>query len=253
MTRRLGIETECRWLLEYDSATFASYINTLHRQFFLAQKINQGPRKHIHDWFNAKAAATLVEASQARVSKRKLTMDNSPEPRESHEESPDPAHGGVDVDGETTQFQDDEEAMRDISMEGNDGNDDAIMEVYSTQAQVAQPPSPPENDDGLVDDDEDELQEVDMTAPPPPPVFEPLPFDNNDYLTKSVEKRIRKGHEAVLEEQPKWSLLGKVLKEIEDTIARVSESHAGGCAPHASIAYDRCSRYKYRPRHVLFR
>jgi DNA excision repair protein ERCC-4 len=214
-----------RWLLEYDSATFASYINTLHRQFFLAQKISHGPAKHLHDWFNAKAAAMLVEASQARVSRRKLTMDNSPEPRTSHEDPADPAGGGVDVDRESMQFQDDEEALRDVHLNEDDEEDEALMEVLSTQRLVPPSPSDREADGEHMDEDDDELKEVDVAAPPP--VFEPLPFDYEDYLTKGVQKRIKKGHEAVLEEQPKWSLLAKVLKEIEDTIARVSESHAG--------------------------
>ena len=52
-------------------------------------------------------------------------------------------------------------------------------------------------------------------------------YDQDDVLRRSVAKRLRKGHEPVLEELPKWSLLAKVLKEIEDTMARIKTSHAG--------------------------
>ena len=61
-----------------------------------------------------------------------------------------------------------------------------------------------------------------------PPVFRPLSFGLEENLAASVKKRLRKGHEPVLEEQPKWSLLARILKEIEDTIARVTETHVGG-------------------------
>jgi len=94
-----------RWLLEYDSATFASYINTLQRQHFLAEKRSIGPARHIHDWFNAKAAATLVEASQSRVSRRSLTLDSETEP----EPEAEARNGSVTRDD----FAEDEMALRD--------------------------------------------------------------------------------------------------------------------------------------------
>ena len=214
------------WLLEYDSATFASYINGLHRQFFKAQKIQFGPGKHLHDWFNAKAAAKLVEASQGRIARRKAVMDNSPDP-----DSPTAADGTETSNGapESDRFEDDEEAMRDVQM--GDEDDGEIMEVFATQGQVA-PTQADRSADGMITFDDGEGGEedeplMDIGAAPAPPVFEPMQFDMDAYLTKTVERRMKKGHEAVLEEQPKWSLLAKVLKEIEDTIARVSETHAG--------------------------
>lgn len=246
------VKLTCRWVVEYDSATFASYINTLHRQFFLAQKIQNGPGKHVHDWFNAKAATLLVEGSQARVSKRKLTMDNSPEPEHPSENGEDPANGGVDIEDDSRQFEDDEEALRDVTMEGDD-RDDEIMEVFATQTQTVRQESRDQEDangDPNSDDEEDELRDV--AEAPPPPVFRPMNFDIETYLSTSVNKRIRKGHEAVLEEQPKWGLLAKVLKEVEDTIARVSESHAGKLADPREVrtAESRCTGNQYRAHHV---
>lgn len=98
---------------------------------------------------------------------------------------------------------------------------DYVMEVFATQGeQVRQ-----NRNSGPAAEDEDEiLQEVSDA----PPVFRPVEFAAGTDLASRVEKRLRKGHEVVLEEQPKWALLARVLKEIEDTIARVSESHAGG-------------------------
>ena len=224
--------------MEYDAATFASYINTLHRQFVVAQKFATGPARHIHDYFNAKAAALLVEASQARVSRKSLRMDNSPDPDEHHNglSDDDPAHGGVDS-RERGEFEDEEDAMRDVRMSGNpedDEADDQIMHSFATQSQLV-PPSQSdqeayedEEDDALVEVGEgEEPRERNEGSAAPPPVFTPITFDLEAHLAKSVKRRLRKGHEPILEEQPKWSLLAKVLKEIEDTIARVEESHKG--------------------------
>lgn len=210
-----------RWLLEYDSATFASYINTLQRQHFKAEKMSTGPGRHVHDWFNAKASALLVEASQARISKKSLTMDNESGPELRRREA------GSEV-SDTNEFEEDEMAMRDaeIVQQTNDENENDVMETFATQTQTI-PQSQRSADDvlELVDDEEqDGLQEVSEV---PPPVFRPLAFGLEDDLETSVQRRLRKGHEAVLEEQPKWALLAKVLKEVEDTITRVSESHSG--------------------------
>jgi DNA excision repair protein ERCC-4 len=98
------------------------------------------------------------------------------------------------------------------------------METFATQTQTV-PQGIDRETDVEEDEDEDNLQEV--TSEAPPPVFRPLMFDADEDLTASVKKRMRKGHDSVLEEQPKWSLLAKVLKEIEDTIARVTDTHAG--------------------------
>lgn len=205
-----------RWLLEYDSATFASYINTLQRQHFQAERI-PGLGRHVHDWFNAKASALLVEASQSRVSKKSLvmTMDNEPGPELRRREA-------------GTDYEDDESAMRDIESLPNDDDEFDIMDTIATQTQTV-PQSQSVRDDGMEeggeDEDDDEgLREVSEDAHP---VFRPLSFGLEDNLEMSVKRRIRKGHEVVLEEQPKWALLAKVLKEVEDTITRVSETHAG--------------------------
>lgn len=204
-----------RWLLEYDSATFASYINTLQRQHFQAEKI-PGVGRHVHDWFNAKASALLVEASQSRVSRKSLTMtmDNEPGPELRRREA-------------GTDYEDDESAMRDMPALPNDDDEFDVMDTIATQTQTM-PQSQSVRDDGLDEDDESDqdgdLREVTDEAPP---VFRPLAFGLEDNLETSVQRRIRKGHEVVLEEQPKWALLAKVLKEVEDTITRVSESHAG--------------------------
>ena len=227
------------WLLEYDSATFASYINTLQRQFFLAQRITTGPGRHIHDWFNAKAAPVLIDASQARVAKRKQVMDNSPEEHDSVRDLGDPANGGVDIEGGLSSYTEDEAALRDIEAHG-DMDDDDVMETFATQTEVMPASQRDREADGEQRfDDEDDEQLVDVSDAPAPPIFRPLMFEEDDFLTRSVEKRLRKGHEAVLEEQPKWSLLAKVLKEIEDTIARVSETHAE--APGTNIVLVMCA------------
>ncbi|KAK4688167.1 DNA excision repair protein ERCC-4, partial [Tremellales sp. Uapishka_1] len=191
------------WLLEYDSATFASYINTLQRQHFKAEKLPSGPGRHLHDWFNAKAAAILVEASQARVSRKALTIDEPPIEEEM------PMDDGQELAETAAEFADDEAA-----------EDEHIMETFATQTQTVQPVQQ-EDEDGA--DGEETLREVASDAPP---VFRPIMFSLDEDLTTRVARRLRKGHEVVLEEQPKWSLLARVLKEIEDTIARVSTSHA---------------------------
>lgn len=220
----------CRWLLEYDSATFASYINTLQRQHFRAEKFATGAARHVHDWFNAKAASNLVEVSQARISKLKIVMDNE-------EESPTdgPAAGRWGADDHA----DDEEALRDLEASGqretNDEmeEDEDVMEIVATQS-AARPEPIVVNDEDEEDEEMREIGEDEERQPPAPipapPIFPAVAFDYHVNVSRSVEKRLRKGHEVVLEEQPKWSLLAKVLKEIEDTIARVQDSHAGKCA-----------------------
>jgi DNA excision repair protein ERCC-4 len=214
-----------RWLLEYDSATFASYINTLQRQHFLAEKRSIGPARHIHDWFNAKAAATLVEASQSRVSRRSLTLDSESEPEA------EARNGSVARDD----FAEDEMALRDAEDIQRDNDESGVMDTISTQTQTIPQSQRPVDDDAIVEVDEDgeEMQEISEVAPP---VFRPLAFAVEDNLEASVKRRLRKNHEVVLEEQPKWALLATILKEIEDTIARVTESHAGELSPLKAFA-----------------
>lgn len=220
------------WLLEYDSATFASYINTLQRQHFKAEKNTMGPARHVHDWFNAKAAALLVEASQSRVSRRSLTMDNEPGPELARREA------GTER-GRTNEFEEDEMAMREAEAIQLSNDEVDVMETIATQTQTVPANVNPERDEfenNDNDQDEDDLQEVQEDAPPP--VFRPLTFGTEDDLATSVQRRIRKNHDVVLEEQPKWALLAKVLKEVEDTITRVSDSHAG--MSHPPPARDVC-------------
>lgn len=201
-----------RWLLEYDSATFASYINTLQRQHFKAEKMSVGPGRHVHDWFNAKAAALLVEASQTRVSRKSLTLDT-----ETPEETERSAATSTD------NFEEDEMALRDAEDIQRNNDESDVMDAIATQTQTI-PQSQRPAEDAEDEDNGDDLQEVSEVAPP---VFRPLAFAMEDNLEASVKRRLRKDHEVVLEEQPKWALLAKVLKEVEDTIARVTESHAG--------------------------
>lgn len=215
--------------MEYDSATFASYINTLQRQHFVAEKLPSGyGARHQHDWFNAKSASTLVEASQSRVSQKKLVMDNE-------SENPDQPNGswnsrqresGSEIP--ESEFGEDEAALRDS---GQMEEDDDVMEMIASQSQPVgrkEAPIPEEP----VDEEMREIMDLqDGNSPPPvavpPPIFRPVHFDLAGNLTKSVERRMRKNHEPVLEELPKWSLLAKVLKEIEDTMARIKTTHAG--------------------------
>ena len=187
----------------------------------------------MHDWFNAKSASLLVEASQARVSRQSLTMDNEPDSDSQPRERADTngAHDGVD------RFADDESALHDAevmqsaanTVEPVDVDDDdvAVMETFATQTQtIQQERLDDEGDESMADieDDEETLREMTSEAPP---VFRPLVVSLVEDLFASVQRRLKKGYEAFLEEQPKWSLLAKVLKEIEDTIARVTESHTG--------------------------
>ncbi|WVQ73869.1 hypothetical protein IAR50_003450 [Cryptococcus sp. DSM 104548] len=229
------------WLLEYDSATFASYINTLQRQHYNAERMTTGPARHVHDWFNAKAAATLVEASQGRLSRKKLEMDNNPQEEEAADGRGAGLGRGQGVDFAEGEFEEEEAVMReeerrererqDRDSVMRDDNEKEIMEVFATQTQVV-PPSRSNRDvngdeeQPMMEDDENADETLRSAEGPPPPVFRPVMVGGQDDLSASVKKRLRKGHEAVLEEQPKWSVLAKVLKEIEDTIARVSETHA---------------------------
>lgn len=221
-----------RWLLEYDSATFAAYISTLQRQHFRAQKKTSGAAQYLHDWFNAKAAAHLVEASQLRVSRPRITIEGTASTLipdgERHRESNTTTNGQTARD----EHEEDMEAVRELEerrdapMGGipiTEQDDDEVMYEFATQVETV-----PHNagHHSAADDDDDEVLHEATDAPP---VFRPLVFSLETDLSSRVASRIRKGHEAVLEEQPKWALLARVLKEIEDTIARVSDSHAGGC------------------------
>ncbi|KAL1410200.1 DNA repair protein RAD16 [Vanrija albida] len=216
------------WLLEYDSATFAAYISTLQRQHFRAQKKTSGAGQYLHDWFNAKAAAQLVEASQLRVSRPQVTIEGTASTLipdgERHRESNTTTNGQTARD----EHAEDMEAVRemeerlDAPMGGiptTEQDDDEVMAEFATQIETV-----PHNagHQAAADDDDDVLHEVTDA----PPVFRPLVFSLETDLSSRVASRIRKGHESVLEEQPKWALLARVLKEIEDTIARVSDSHA---------------------------
>jgi DNA excision repair protein ERCC-4 len=224
--------TDNRWLLEYDSTTFASYVNTLQRQHFRAEKL-PGAGRHVHDWFNAKAAATLVDASQGRVSRKALRMDNERDdspPFGSTREEPVPGNDGVD-DDELEAMREAESGSSAINGEDVvDAEGDEVMMEFATQQEVQQEDTM-EEDTG--DDADDTLKEISATAPPP--VFRPMMLSLEEDLSKRVESRLRKGHEPVLEEQPKWSLMARVLKEIEDTIARVSTTHASKPFDHAEV------------------
>lgn len=229
--------------MEYDSATFASYINTLQRQHFQAEKLTTGAGRHIHDWFNAKAASQLVEASQARISRRKMVMDNSPGPEEDADRR-DPGVGrdeGVDfqegefgLEEEVIREQEElaERQRREITEVVPDDDEEEIMEIFATQTQTLPQHRRPEDanndlEQGSMAQDENADETLRSAEGVLPPVFRPVMLSVRDDLGRSVKRRLKKGHEAVLEEQPKWSVLAKVLKEIEDTIATVQVSHAG--------------------------
>lgn len=220
------------WLLEYDSATYAAYINTLQRQHFLAQKKTHGPGQFIHDWFNAKAAALLVEGSQRRVSRPKLSIGGT-----ASTGIPD---GETHVDG-AEEYAEDMEAVRDLEDKFNrpiggtpvseDDDDEVMFEIASQSDPI------PQNSRGepAADDDDEELREAPSDMPP---VFRPVVFTLETDLETRVASRVKKGHEPVLEEQPKWALLARVLKEIEDTIARVADSHASELAEDVALTID---------------
>jgi DNA excision repair protein ERCC-4 len=157
----------------------------------------------------------LVEASQLRVSRRSLTLDREPEDADDNE-------GSVAPSAEN--FDDDEMALRDAEDMQRNNDESDVMDTIATQTQTIPQSQRPVEEVTGDEDDGDELLEVSDIAPP---VFRPLAFATEDNLEASVKRRLRKNHEVVLEEQPKWALLAKVLKEIEDTIARVTESHAG--------------------------
>lgn len=226
-------QADARWLLEYDSATFAAYINTLQRQHFLAQKKTTGASQYLHDWFNASAAAQLVQASQLRVSRPKVTMvGTTPSPIPDGQWRPPDSDTMTNGQASRDEFEEDMEAVReleerrDLPMGGHpttEEDGDEVMYELATQVETI-----PQNFAGpgasVADDDEDELREAD---PNYPPIFRPIVLRVNADLESRVETRLRSGHEAVLEEQPKWTLLARVLKEIEDTIARVSDTHEG--------------------------
>lgn len=186
----------------------------------MAQKKTSGPGQYLHDWFNAKAASALVEGSQLRVSRPKVTMEGT-----ASTEIPD----GERHD-EAEEFDEDMEALRDLEDRRDEtiggqptleDDGDAVMEIFATQGEAV-PAN--RNREPAAEDEDDVLQEVTVA----PPVFRPVTFGSNTDLSSRVSRRIREGHEVVLEEQPKWALLARVLKEIEDTIARVADTHAGG-------------------------
>ena len=197
----------------------------------------------MHDWFNAKAATLLVEASQARVSRFEITMDNHEDASAwngTRPEQVDIAHGGVDrPNGE---FQDDEDALHDLETPFNgDAEDDEIMETIATQTQTV--PQHRDADaahenghDADGGEDDEGLHEVEDTAPP---VFRTMRLPFEERLGDTVKRRLRKNHVPILEEQPKWALLAKVLKEIEDTIARAQQTHAD--APGTNIVLVMCA------------
>jgi len=149
-----------------------------------------------------------------RVSRKSLTLDRETETADNDQGSAAPS-------GEN--FDDDEMALRDAEDMQRNNDESDVMDTIATQTQTI-PQSQRPVEEEVDEEDGDELQEVSETAPP---VFRPLAFAMEDNLEASVKRRLRKDHEVVLEEQPKWALLAKVLKEIEDTIARVTESHAG--------------------------
>lgn len=141
-----------------------------------------------------------------------MSMDNEPGPELQRREA-------------GAEYEDDESAMREMGYPPNDEDEFDVMDTIATQTQTVPQSQTAREDEEDDDDDEDGgLREVTDDAPP---VFRPLAFGLEDNLETSVQRRIRKGHEVVLEEQPKWALLAKVLKEVEDTITRVSETHAG--------------------------
>jgi DNA excision repair protein ERCC-4 len=222
--------------LEYDSATFASYVNTLQRQHYIAEKLPSGyGARHQHDWFNAKSAAVLVEASQSRVSQRKVVMDNEMENPDEPDDGWDSRHrdragrSRSESSAPGHEFEEDEAAMRDAMGSGQAEDDDDVMEIIATQAQAVQR-SNVESVDETVDEEMREVGDSEEAPQPmaaPPPTFRPVHFDLSEQLEKSVNRRMKKNHEPVLEELPKWSLLAKILKEIEDTMARIQKSHAG--------------------------
>jgi DNA excision repair protein ERCC-4 len=214
----------------------------------------------------------LVEASQARVSRKRVVMDNETE-------DPDDPNSGwhstrdddrEKSNGDARQFEDDEAAMRDMDGEAGpststrrnghgpqtarelreEEEDEDVMEAIATQSAALAPHA----DNSRMDldndgDSDDELTAVDgddgdqrgsgesgergepIRMARPPPVFGAVNFDQDEVLRRSVAKRLKKGHEPVLEELPKWSLLAKVLKEIEDTMERLKISHAGKLSP----------------------
>jgi DNA excision repair protein ERCC-4 len=167
----------------------------------------------------------LVEASQTRVSRRSLTLDREEDDAESNTATS--VHDDFAEDEMALRDAEDEMTLRDAEDVQRNNDESDVMEAIATQTQTVPQTQRDMNDDvgdDNEDEDGDELREVSHV---PPPVFRPLAFNLEGNLEASVKRRLRKNHEIVLEEQPKWALLAKVLKEIEDTIARVTESHAG--------------------------
>ena len=150
----------------------------------------------MHDWFNAKSASLLVEASQARVSRKALIMDNEPdtEPRIRENGEMSGVYGGVD------DFEDDAAALRDVEDRQRtgslgepivtDASEIEVMETFATQTQTVRQIRDEDDEDEIVaEEGEETLREVTADAPP---VFRPLVFSATEDLTASVKRRLRK-------------------------------------------------------------
>ncbi len=186
----------------------------------------------MHDWFNAKSASLLVGASQSRVSRQSLTTDNEPDGQAHGRDREEASSSNSEVDEYADEMsalheaEDKQGATTNADSNASDEDEIALMETFATQTPTVRP----DRQNGRIsedmdqDNEEETLREVTTDAPP---IFRPVVFTGGKDLAASVKRRLRKGHEAILEEQPKWSLFAKVLKEIEDTITRVAESHAG--------------------------
>lgn len=169
-------------------------------------------------------------------------MDNIPGPDEDADRRDVSISGDEGVDSQEGEYGLEEEAMREqelaerqsLEITGTvpDDDEEEIMEIFATQTQTLRQHHRSDGADndleqGSMAQDENADEILRSAEGVPPPVFRPVMLSVRDDLGRSVEKRLKKGYEAVLEEQPKWSVLAKVLKEIEDTIARVQVSHAG--------------------------
>lgn len=157
-----------------------------------------------------------------------MVVDNEVDNPDNPDDGWDSRHREEKSSSETRpEYEDDEAALRDA--EGGGAVDEDVMELIATQSQPVARPA----DEPIQVDDDEEMREVAEDEEPiqplteAPPVFRPVHFDLEEKLGKSVQRRMRKNHEPVLEELPKWSLLAKILKEIEDTMARIQTSHSG--------------------------
>lgn len=164
------------------------------------------------------------------MSQRKVVMDNEMENPDEPNDDWDSRHRDERPPTEK-EFEDDEAALRDSMTGGQAEEDDDVMEIIATQSQPApRGPIPNPTEDEPMDEEMREIADDDdapQIQPAAPPVFRPVHFDLAGNLERTVQRRLKKNHEPVLEELPKWSLLAKILKEIEDTMARIKTSHAG--------------------------